>query len=113
MTVPTAVAASRTNPASSIAIVGVLFFVIGFFTWLNGPLITFVGWPSNSRGRRLPGADGVLPVLFLPRIACVVDPRRTGMKKGLALSLVVMAAGRRCSAVRHPALVSGRWPACS
>jgi fucose permease len=42
MTVPTAVAASRTNPASSIAIVGVLFFVIGFFTWLNGPLITFV-----------------------------------------------------------------------
>jgi hypothetical protein len=57
------------RPASSIAIVGVLFFMIGFFTWLNGPLITFVGWPSNSRGRRLPGADGVLPVLFLPRIA--------------------------------------------
>lgn len=26
----------------SIAIVGVLFFIIGFLTWINGPLITFV-----------------------------------------------------------------------
>jgi hypothetical protein len=35
-------ASARPNVASSIAIVGVLFFLIGFFTWLNGPLITFV-----------------------------------------------------------------------
>ena len=35
-------ASARPNVATSIAIVGVLFFLIGFFTWLNGPLITFV-----------------------------------------------------------------------
>lgn len=30
------------SPFASIAIVGLLFFIIGFFTWINGPLITFV-----------------------------------------------------------------------
>lgn len=30
------------SPFRSLAIVGVLFFIIGFFTWINGPLITFV-----------------------------------------------------------------------
>jgi len=35
-------AGARTSVTTSIAIVGVLFFLIGFFTWLNGPLITFV-----------------------------------------------------------------------
>jgi fucose permease len=87
--------------ASSIAIVGVLFFLIGFFTWLNGPLITFVKLAFDSRGRRLPGADGVLPVLFLPRIACRgSSPHRH--EEGAGLSLVVMAAGRRCSASSPP-----------
>ena len=27
--------------ATSIAIIGALFFIFGFVTWLNGPLITF------------------------------------------------------------------------
>ena len=38
----TTTAPARTGLASSIAIVGGLFFILGFFTWLNGPLITFV-----------------------------------------------------------------------
>ncbi|MFO7339836.1 MAG: glucose/galactose MFS transporter, partial [Lysobacteraceae bacterium] len=33
---------ARSSLAASIAIVGGLFFIIGFFTWINGPLITFV-----------------------------------------------------------------------
>ena len=35
-------AVQGTRHTSSIAIIGVLFFIIGFFTWINGPLITFV-----------------------------------------------------------------------
>jgi fucose permease len=35
-------ATARSSVATSILIIGVLFFLIGFFTWLNGPLITFV-----------------------------------------------------------------------
>lgn len=35
-------ASARSSVLTSILIIGVLFFLIGFFTWLNGPLITFV-----------------------------------------------------------------------
>ncbi len=94
MTVPTAVAASRTNPASSIAIVGVLFFVIGFFTWVNGPLITFVRLAFDLDEVN---AFLVLMVFYLSYFFFALPAswilKRTGMKKGLALSLVVMAAG--------------------
>ena len=34
--------APNAHALRSLAIVGVLFFIIGFFTWINGPLITFV-----------------------------------------------------------------------
>lgn len=30
------------TPAVATMLIGVLFFVFGFVTWLNGPLITFV-----------------------------------------------------------------------
>ena len=37
----TAVAVPRSN-LGPMLIIGTLFFIFGFFTWLNGPLITFV-----------------------------------------------------------------------
>src|SRR5690606_29185286 len=43
-TLSMAVAASASKPAGntgSIAIIGLLFFIFGFVTWLNGPLISF------------------------------------------------------------------------
>ena len=30
------------NNSNAIVIIGILFFVFGFVTWLNGPLITYV-----------------------------------------------------------------------
>ena len=39
-TVSATPAASR-GQLGSIAIIGALFFIFGFVTWLNGPLITF------------------------------------------------------------------------
>ncbi|MEA9580824.1 sugar MFS transporter [Xanthomonas nasturtii] len=82
------------NPVVSIAIVGVLFFIIGFFTWINGPLITFVrlAFDLNEVNAFL-----VLMVFYLSYFFLALPSswilKRTGMKKGLALSLVVMAVG--------------------
>ncbi|KRG65000.1 major facilitator transporter [Stenotrophomonas humi] len=84
----------RTGTASSIAIVGVLFFILGFFTWLNGPLITFVQLAFQVSEI---SAFLVLMVFYLSYFFLAIPAswilRRTGMKKGLALSLMVMAVG--------------------
>ncbi len=91
-TVPAA--SARPNVATSIAIVGVLFFLIGFFTWLNGPLITFVKLAFELSEV---GAFLVLMVFYLSYFFLALPAswilRRTGMKKGLSLSLLVMAGG--------------------
>lgn len=91
-----AVAAPReaSGHAGSIAIVGVLFFVIGFFTWINGPLITFVklAFDVNEIYAFLVLMVFYLSYFFLALPASWIL-KRTGMKKGLALSLMVMAAG--------------------
>ncbi len=80
--------------ASSIAIIGLLFFILGFFTWLNGPLITFVQLAFDVSEI---AAFLVLMVFYLSYFFLALPAswilRRTGMKKGLALSLCVMAAG--------------------
>ncbi|MCL7715049.1 sugar MFS transporter [Stenotrophomonas mori] len=84
----------RTGMASSIAIVGGLFFILGFFTWLNGPLITFVQLAFQVSEI---AAFLVLMVFYLSYFFLAIPAswvlRRTGMKRGLALSLVVMALG--------------------
>ena len=82
------------SPLVSIAIVGLLFFIIGFLTWINGALITFVrlAFDLNEVNAFL-----VLMVFYLSYFFLALPSswilKRTGMKKGLALSLVVMAAG--------------------
>ncbi len=87
-------AAARPNVATSIAIIGVLFFLIGFLTWLNGPLITFVKLAFELDEV---GAFLVLMVFYLSYFFLALPAswilRRTGMKKGLSLSLLVMAGG--------------------
>ena len=79
---------------TSIAIIGALFFVFGFVTWLNGPLITFVqlAFELDVFKAFLVTFVFYLSYFFfaLPASA-ILD--RTGMKKGMALGLLVMAAG--------------------
>lgn len=83
----------RTNHGPML-IIGLLFFIFGFVTWLNGPLITFVKLAFN-----LDDVNAFLvPMAFylsyfflaLPSSAVL---RRTGMKKGMAIGLFVMAIG--------------------
>lgn len=82
------------RPAGSLAITGLLFFIIGFFTWINGPLITFVRLAFDLDEVKAFFVVFVFYisyfVLALPAAAAL---KLTGMKKGLALSLVVMAVG--------------------
>ncbi|KRA75237.1 MFS transporter [Lysobacter sp. Root667] len=78
----------------SIAIVGALFFVFGFVTWLNGPLISFAQLAfdvSESLAFLIPSA-------FYISYFCLALPsssilKKTGMKKGMALGLFLMAVG--------------------
>ncbi len=78
----------------SIAIVGGLFFVFGFVTWLNGPLITFVKLAFN-----LDDVSAFLvPMAFYLSYFFLALPsarilRHTGMKRGMSLGLLIMAVG--------------------
>ncbi|KRG84224.1 major facilitator transporter [Stenotrophomonas daejeonensis] len=84
----------RAGMASSIAIVGGLFFILGFCTWINGPLIAFVKLAFEVSEV---SAFLVLMVFYLSYFFLALPAswilERTGMKKGLALSLAVMAVG--------------------
>ncbi len=85
---------SRTSSVVPMLIIGVLFFIFGFVTWLNGPLITFVKLAFN-----LDDVNAFLvPQAFYLSYFVLAIPmsyvlRRTGMKKGMALGLFIMAIG--------------------
>jgi glucose/galactose transporter len=78
----------------SMFIIGVLFFIFGFVTWLNSSLILFVkvGFNLDNVGAFLIPAAFYLSYFVLALPSAVVL-RRTGMKKGMALGLFVMAIG--------------------
>ncbi len=71
-----------------------LFFIIGFVTWLNGPLITFV---QVAFGVGPVGAFLVPMCFYLAYFFCAFPAmalaRRTGLRGGIRLALGVMAAG--------------------
>ena len=79
---------------SAIVIIGALFFIFGFVTWLNGPLITFVQLAFELTVFKAFLVTFVFYLSYfffaLPASA-ILD--RTGMKKGMALGLGVMAVG--------------------
>jgi len=94
MSVASATLAPSPRRYGSIAIVGALFFVFGFVTWLNGPLISFAKLAfdvSDALAFLIPSAF-YLSYFFLALPSSLIL-RRTGMKKGMALGLFVMALG--------------------
>jgi glucose/galactose transporter len=92
----TAVGVEETRHSSLVPmiIIGVLFFIFGFVTWLNGPLITFVKLAFN-----LDDVNAFLvPMAFYLSYFFLALPssfilKKTGMKKGMGLGLFVMAIG--------------------
>ncbi|MBB3226722.1 glucose/galactose transporter [Luteibacter sp. Sphag1AF] len=91
---PVTVGETRHSTLLPMIIIGVLFFIFGFVTWLNGPLITFVklAFDLNDVNAFLVPMAFYLSYFFLAIPASWVL-KRTGMKKGMGLGLFVMAIG--------------------
>ena len=85
---------AATRGAGPIVIVGALFFIFGFVTWLNGPLITYVklAFDLDDINAFLVPMAFYLSYFFLALPSSWIL-RRTGMKGGMALGLFVMAVG--------------------
>src|ERR1700727_1869853 len=87
-------AARQSGNLGPIVTVGGMFFIFGFVTWLNGPLITFVKLAFTLDDRiafLVPFAFYISYFVFsLPAAALL---KQTGMKRGMALGLGVMALG--------------------
>lgn len=85
----------KQNNRSAIIIIGILFFVFGFVTWLNGPLITYVklafGLDTDSKAFLVTTAFYMAYFFLALPSSWVLE--KTGMKKGMAIALVVMAIG--------------------
>ncbi|RNI22546.1 sugar MFS transporter [Rufibacter latericius] len=91
---PGNVQATQTNYARSMAIIGALFFVFGFVTWLNSVLI-----PYLKIACELNNFESYL-VAFAFYIAYLVMGipaswllKKTGYKKGMAAGLLIIAIG--------------------
>lgn len=77
-----------------ILILGFLFFVFGFVTWLNGPLIPFLRIACELNDFEASFAPFAFYVsYFVMALPSSMVLRRTGMKNGMVLGLVVMAVG--------------------
>jgi glucose/galactose transporter len=86
---------SKSTSGNAIVIIGILFFVFGFVTWLNGPLITYVklafGLDTDSKAFLVTTAFYMAYFFLALPSSWVLE--KTGMKKGMAMALFVMAIG--------------------
>src|SRR5688572_22368072 len=76
-------------------IIGVLFFIFGFVTWLNGPLITFVklAFHLNTDADAFWVTFAFYMAYFVLALPASWILEKTGMKKGMAFGLLVMSIG--------------------
>ena len=113
MSMPPASASASRSHYGSIAIIGALFFTFGFVTWLNGPLISFAQLAFNVSET----LAFLIPSAFYISYFCLALPsslilQKTGMKKGMALGLFLMAIGavvfgQYTTARHYPGAVAG------
>ncbi len=87
--------APRDSYTTSIVIIGVLFFIYGFVTWINGPLISFVklAFDLDTDAKAFLVTTAFYMAYFFLALPASWVLERTGMKKGMALGLGVMAVG--------------------
>lgn len=94
-TAPMANTASTKNYVYVISVLGLLFFMLGFITWLNGTLIQFLKLVCQLKGDVQPF---LVTFAFYMAYFVLATPssfilKKTGYKKGMALGLLVMAIG--------------------
>jgi MFS transporter, FHS family, L-fucose permease len=85
----------KQNNRYAIFIIGVLFFVFGFVTWLNGTLIPFLKLACELENdiQAFFVTFAFYMAYFFLAIPSSIILKKTGFKNGMALGLVVMAAG--------------------
>src|SRR5690606_7917096 len=86
---------TKNNYGSAMFLIGILFFIFGFVTWLNGPLITFVKLAFNldTDAKAFWVTTAFYMAYFFLALPASWILEKTGMKKGMALGLLVMAIG--------------------
>lgn len=78
----------------SLSILGILYFMMGFVTWVNGTLIPFLQIACNLNiSEALLVTFAFYMAYFVLAVPSSFVINKTGFKNGMALSLVVMAAG--------------------
>lgn len=79
----------------AVIIIGVLFFIFGFVTWLNGTLIPFLKLACDlqSDAQALLVTSAFYMAYFFLALPSSAILRKTGYKKGMSLGLLVMAVG--------------------
>jgi glucose/galactose transporter len=95
MTTTTSAASNRSSYLTSIFLIGVLFFVFGFVTWLNGTLIPFLKLACELKTdtQAFFVTFAFYMAYFFLALPSSSILKRTGFKNGMALGLVVMAIG--------------------
>src|SRR5690606_13021685 len=86
---------TKNNNGSAMLLIGILFFIFGFVTWLNGPLITFVklAFDLDTDAKAFWVTTAFYMAYFFLALPSSGILERTGMKKGMALGLLLMAIG--------------------
>ena len=79
----------------AITIIGILFFIFGFVTWLNGSLIQFLKLVCElaSDTQAFFVTSAFYMAYFFLAIPSSVILKKTGFKNGMALGLLIIAVG--------------------
>jgi len=87
--------ATKSNYATSMAIIAFLFFIFGFVTWINGPLIFYVklAFRLDTDSKAFLVTTAFYMAYFFLALPSSWILQRTNMKRGMALGLLVMAIG--------------------
>jgi len=95
-TKPTApVTASRANYTGPLIIIGSLFFIFGFVTWVNGTLIPYlkIACELETDFQAFLVTTAFFIAYTIMAIPSSYVLRATGYKKGMAVGLLIMAVG--------------------
>lgn len=86
---------SSKNYLLSITIIGILFFIFGFITWINGTLIPYLKIACELRTdvQAFLVATAFFIAYTVMAIPSSMVLRKTGYKKGMALGLLIMSIG--------------------
>lgn len=85
----------RSHTTSAVIIIGVLFFLFGFVTWINGPLISYlkIVCELNEGAEPFYVTFAFYIAYFFTALPMAWVLGRTGMKRGMMYGLFTMALG--------------------